>query len=217
MVQAERMIEERAPVEILNPDGAHPILFVCEHASHYIPASFGNLGLSGAPLTSHIAWDPGAFETAKRLSSAFDAPLFHGTVSRLVYDCNRPPEAPDAMPEESGAIDIPKNRNLTAIERQERIDAFYRPFEKMLSDLLDRKGREAILVTIHSFTRKFLGQTRSVEVGILHDDDARLADALLNIAEGYDIRRNEPYGPEDGVTHTLKRHALPRNLLNVMI
>ncbi|MEM8797979.1 MAG: N-formylglutamate amidohydrolase, partial [Pseudomonadota bacterium] len=47
--------------------------------------------------------------------------------------------------------------------------------------------------------------------------DARLADALLNIAEGYDIRRNEPYGPEDGVTHTLKRHALPRNLLNVMI
>ena len=32
-----------------------------------------------------------------------------------------------------------------------------------------------------------------------------------------DARRNEPYGPEDGVTHTLKAQALPRGLLNVMI
>ena len=29
--------------------------------------------------------------------------------------------------------------------------------------------------------------------------------------------RNQPYGPEDGVTHTLRFHALPLGLLNVMI
>ena len=28
---------------------------------------------------------------------------------------------------------------------------------------------------------------------------------------------NEPYGPADGVTHTLRRHALPRRLPNLMI
>jgi predicted N-formylglutamate amidohydrolase len=33
----------------------------------------------------------------------------------------------------------------------------------------------------------------------------------------YRICRNEPYGPEDGVTHTLKEHALANGLLNVMI
>jgi len=30
------------------------------------------------------------------------------------------------------------------------------------------------------------------------------------------VRRNEPYGSEDGVTHTLKEHALPGGHLNVM-
>ena len=31
------------------------------------------------------------------------------------------------------------------------------------------------------------------------------------------VRRNEPYGPEDGVTHTLIEHGLANGLLNVMI
>ena len=34
---------------------------------------------------------------------------------------------------------------------------------------------------------------------------------------GRPVRRNEPYGPADGVTHTLRTHALPRGLANVMI
>ncbi len=31
------------------------------------------------------------------------------------------------------------------------------------------------------------------------------------------VARNEPYGPADGVTHTLKEHALARGIANVMI
>jgi predicted N-formylglutamate amidohydrolase len=31
------------------------------------------------------------------------------------------------------------------------------------------------------------------------------------------VRRNEPYGPEDGVTHTLNLHGGRRGLLNAMI
>ncbi len=33
----------------------------------------------------------------------------------------------------------------------------------------------------------------------------------------YRVERNEPYGPADGVTHTLNLHAQPAGLLNVMI
>jgi len=33
----------------------------------------------------------------------------------------------------------------------------------------------------------------------------------------YTIERNQPYGPDDDVTHTLKVHALPRQLPNVML
>ena len=74
-----------------------------------------------------------------------------------------------------------------------------------------------MLVTVHSFTPVYKGQTRAVEIGILHDVDARLADAVLQVAAGYNVQRNAPYGPADGVTHTLRRHALPRRLLNVML
>jgi predicted N-formylglutamate amidohydrolase len=76
------------------------------------------------------------------------------------------------------------------------------------------------LVTIHSFTRVFNGVSRDVELGILCDSDERLADEMLARAPGLTdmlTAKNDPYGPADGVTHTLKEHALGNGLLNVMI
>jgi predicted N-formylglutamate amidohydrolase len=78
-----------------------------------------------------------------------------------------------------------------------------------------------MLVTVHSFTPVYFGKTRDVEVGILHDRDSRLADAMIARADrmqtNYVVRRNEPYGPADGVTHTLVEHGLANGLPNVMI
>lgn len=200
-----------------NPAGHHPILLVCEHASANMPRELRGLGLGAADLDSHIAWDPGAFATANGLSAVLDAPLVYSTVSRLVYDCNRPPEAASAMPERSEDTVVPGNVGLALSEKQARVERFYRPFEALLPKTLDARRHVAVLVTIHSFTPVYRGQERSVEIGILHDKDSRLADALLKVASGYEIARNAPYGPEDGVTHTLCRHAVPRGLLNVMI
>lgn len=200
-----------------NPDGSHPVVLICEHASARIPPEFHDLGLGADALTSHIAWDPGAMETALALSGMLDAPLIYSTISRLVYDCNRPPESCAAMPERSEIYPVPGNHNLTTADKKTRVETYYRPFEKCIGAVLDARGTGAVVVTIHSFTPVFNGRKRDVEIGILHDDDPRLADAVLNVADGYDIRRNEPYGPADGVTHTLRRHALARNLLNVMI
>ena len=71
---------------------------------------------------------------------------------------------------------------------------------------------------MHSFTPVYFGKPRAVEIGILHDADARLADAMLAAAgPAYRTLRNEPYGPEDGVTHTLKEHGLSNGVPNVMI
>jgi len=202
------------------PEGRAPLLFLCEHASHHIPPRFGTLGLDPALLTSHIAWDPGALALARTLSAALHAPLVAGAVSRLVYDCNRPPEAPDAIPVRSEMHDIPGNRDLSAAERQARVDAVYRPFCAAVSAAIER-ARPAALVTVHSFTPVFFGRPRAVEIGVLHDADTRLADALLRrlaaAAPGRDIRRNEPYGPQDGVTHSLVAHGIRHGLANVML
>lgn len=214
-MQIEGQDSDFAP-RVENPAGRSPILLVCEHASPRIPPEFDTLGLSAGELERHIAWDPGALETARRMSRVLDAPLVYSTVSRLVYDCNRPPDAADAMPERSEDTPVPGNRSLSDVEKRDRVARFYRPFEARVAMALDRP-EVSMLVTVHSFTPVYKGQTRAVEIGILHDVDARLADAVLQVAAGYNVQRNAPYGPADGVTHTLRRHALPRRLLNVML
>ena len=215
--------DEGSPVELWNPAGQADILLICEHAANRIPQTLADLGLGAEALDSHIAWDPGAAPVARMMSAALDAPLVLQRFSRLVYDCNRPPQAPDAMPAQSEIFDIPGNAGITAADRQARIDGIYAPFCRTVADWLDRSiasGRRPAVITVHSFTPVFHGHRRTVELGLLHDVDPRLADAMLALCrdvDDLDIRRNEPYSAEDGVTHTLQLHAISRGLLNVMI
>jgi predicted N-formylglutamate amidohydrolase len=205
--------------QVIRPAGHGPVVLVCEHASNHIPAAFGALGLSPEDLSRHIAWDPGALPVATALAAALDAPLVAGTLSRLLFDCNRPPEAPDAIPARSEIFDIPGNRDLTPPQRADRVRLIHDPFRATLCALLDQAHPRA-LVTVHSFTPVYHGQPRAVEIGLLHDADSRLADAMLDCAAHHSaaqVQRNAPYGPQDGVTHTLRAHALPRGLLNVML
>ena len=204
---------------MLNPDASSQIVLVCEHASAFIPAEFEDLGLEGADLQSHIAWDPGAFELARAMAEELDAILVASNVSRLVYDCNRPPTSEAAMPVRSEIVDIPGNKGLTADERAGRVAAYYTPFRDCLAEVMASRAAP-VLVTVHSFTPVFHGKPRKVEIGVLHDEDSRLADALLAHPEAhqpYVTLRNEPYGPQDGVTHTLRTHAIGQGHLNVML
>ena len=206
-------------VEVLNAGGSAPLVVVCEHASHYIPAELQGLGLTSSEQVSHVAWDPGAMPVAQMISQRLDAPLVASCVSRLVYDCNRPPEAPDAMPSRSEVIDVPGNAHLTPQDRAARTERYYKPFRDTLHKTLKAKA-DAMVVTVHSFTPVYHGKQRHVEIGILHDTDTRLADAMLDCAGRHTphvVLRNAPYGPQDGVTHTLKEHALPQNRPNVML
>lgn len=201
------------------PHGESAVLLVCEHASQKIPEGLNNLGLDGGAAQSHIAWDPGALAVAQRLSDKLDATLIAQKISRLVYDCNRPPESDQAIRAESEVYSIPGNAGLSVAQHAERTDYIYRPFQRALAHAVKSRP-QTVLVTVHSFTPVYNNIPRVVEVGILHDSDSRLADAMLKAAIAtplFKVERNAPYGPEDGVTHTLAEHALPCGLLNVMI
>lgn len=213
---------ESDAVEILNADGQGAVVLLCEHASHFIPDGLDGLGLSPADQTAHIAWDPGAEAVSLLMSKALDAPYIAGRTSRLVYDCNRPPDSPTAMPARSETTDIPGNSALNQAERDARTEGVYRPYCKTVDTLLrarKAKGMPTVLVTMHSFTPVYFGTPRSVEIGILHDSDTDLADAMLAHATALprQIERNEPYGPKDGVTHSLQLHGLGHDIPNVMI
>lgn len=200
--------------------GRQCFVLVCEHASSAIPPPFGDLGLDQAARHSHIAWDPGALGVACEVRRLLRADLVAGSVSRLLYDCNRPPEAPSAMPSASEIFLIPGNRDLSPQKREARTHAIYRPFHSALKTLLDERGR-GVLVTIHSFTPVYHGASRSCEIGILDDDaDPRLAEAVMAAVPPdfpFRVERNVPYSAADGVTHTLREHGVSRRWPSVMI
>ena len=201
-----------------NPEGRAGICLVCEHASSAIPESLGDLGLAVADRYSHAVWDIGAEALARRLSGMLDAPLVLARVSRLVHDCNRPPEAADAIPARTEQIEIPGNRGLSDDQRAARAAQVYEPFHRVVSETLDAFASVPVMVTVHSFTPTWYGRPRPTEVGLLHDSDDRLARAMLAAAgPGYRTELNQPYSAADGVTHMLKRHAVARALSNVMI
>jgi len=215
--------DEPDVVEVIGAPVEGSALILCEHASHHIPARYHGLGLSASARQSHAAWDPGARAVALHLARALHAPLVAARLSRLVYDCNRPPDAASAMPERTEVIEVPGNHGLSAAERAARAAAVYAPFCAAVGQVIAARkaaGRATALITIHSFTPVWFGTARSCEIGILHDSDTRLADAMLAEAHRLPhrvIRRNDPYGPEDGVTHSLKIHGLAQGLPNVMI
>ncbi|TIS81757.1 MAG: N-formylglutamate amidohydrolase, partial [Mesorhizobium sp.] len=81
-------------------------------------------------------------------------------------------------------------------------------------------GQETRLVSVHSFTPVYKGRTRPWHIGIIHDDDRRLAAPLISALKrlsGVTVGVNEPYSPADRVYFTLERHARSRGLACAMI
>lgn len=205
---------------VINPNGRSRILLVCEHASNHIPDRYDGLGLTDAAKISHAAWDPGAQAVTERMSEILDASAVLGTVSRLVYDCNRPPTSPEAIRAISEQIIVPGNASLEAAAQIERVETVYDPFTQLLDRTIKLLGITPILVTIHSFTRTYNGNPRDTDIGIIHDEDARLAKTMIGLSNGgtglkFDL--NKPYSRDDEVTHTLHLHGTKNGLVNVMI
>jgi len=211
------------PAQVERPDAAGRIVLVCEHASNAFPAPWGNLGLTPAQQRAHIAWDPGALGVAQGLAQRLDSCLVHAPVSRLIYDCNRAPDQAGAMAARSEVHDIPGNIAIGPAARAARTAAIYVPFHAALQAVLARRialGLAPVMVTIHSFTPIYLGQSRAVEFGVIHDADPTLAHAVLAAALARTSLRaelNSPYSAADDVTHTLRLQATPYGLANVML
>ena len=215
--------EGTAVARVENPHGASPILFICEHASNFIPARYGDLGLGQEERESHVAWDPGALGVARELSRALDAPLVHAAVSRLVLDLNRDPSAPNSIPTLSERTVVRGNHDLSMEERASRARDVYAAFHDALDAFADSRlsaGRLRAVVSIHSFTPVYRDVRRPWEIGLIFDADdryARAVEAGLRRDPSLNVGMNEPYSPADRVFHTLERHAVRRGLAPLMI
>ena len=85
------------------------IIFLCDHASNFIPKSYNNLGLPSKVLNSHISWDIGAKDLCKKVSKALGQSYFYANFSRLLIDPNRHLFSSDLIVTNSWGYNIPGN------------------------------------------------------------------------------------------------------------
>lgn len=211
------------PVRITNREGGSSFVLTCDHASNFLPAAYGKLGLDASELSRHIAWDPGALPVAARMAELLGAPLVESRLSRLLIDCNRPLDAPDLIPAISESTPIPANAGLSQEERGRRIALAWTPFHDAVDAVIEERlarGLKTMLVSIHSFTPIYRGKSRPWQIGIIHDEDRRIAAPMIEALqrlEGINVGINEPYSPADRVYFTLEKHARSRGIPCAMI
>lgn len=199
------------------------LVLVCDHASNAVPADMP-LGVADAHMQDHIAYDIGAAALTRTIAGLMGASAVMAPASRLVIDCNRPLDHPTLIPKTSDGVLIPGNNALTESQRQARITQLYHPFHDQVAgavkDACDQ-GATPLVIGVHSFTPSLDGKDRPFDVGLLWNNDPRLAQALIGLFEretDFTIGDNQPYSGKD-LYHTMQvhgaDHGLPQTTLEV--
>jgi predicted N-formylglutamate amidohydrolase len=220
-----QLLNEADPpaVTVAHAESQSPFFLTCDHGGRRLPASLGDLGLAASELERHIAWDIGASALSRLLADALDAFVIHQNYSRLVIDCNRDPDVETSIVTLSELTEIPGNRDLSAAQRQARIDEIFWPYHRRIMAELDRRaaaGRPTIFIAMHSFTPVFKGVARPWHVGVLYNRDVRFAHALKALLEAEGdlvVGDNEPYAVGDLTDYTIPVHGERRGLPHVEI
>ncbi|CAN5884905.1 MAG: hypothetical protein USCGTAYLOR_01332 [Chromatiales bacterium USCg_Taylor] len=165
-----------------------------------------------AVLKTHRGSDLGALRLARELATALQAPLFAGSVTRLLIDLNRSLHHVNLY----SAI----TRTCPENDRRRLAANYYLPYRNAVENWItrrDRRGRTVLHLSVHSFTPVLDGQVRHADIGFLYDPGRALERtlcgawrrALCRAAPELTLRLNYPYrGTADGFTAYL-RHRLP--------
>ena len=72
-----------------------------------------------------------------------------------------------------------------------------------------KRSRGDTVFSIHSFTDNYEGDSRTLELGVLFDDDEEPAQRLIRHLEraGFRVLANEPWSGKGGLAYSPVRHA----------
>lgn len=215
--------EDVPPVREFNAGGRSPFLLTCDHYGRLIPRILGDLGLPENELVRHIAWDIGIAGVAEALSQYLDAHLIVQRYSRLVIDCNRPPDVASSIPRISEATTISGNEGISREAALTRRAQIFDPYHRRIGEIIEQRGSAGlptVLVSLHSFTPVYAGIARPWHIGTLYHRDTHLPPLLLKQlrAEGdLVVGDNEPYAVSDETDYTIPVHGEARGLMNTGI
>jgi len=200
-----------------NAGAASRFLFIGDHAGRAIPKRLRALGLGRADLGRHIAWDIGVEAVGRQLAARLNACFIRQAYSRLVIDCNRVPGSAASIAAISDGTPIPRNFDLTAAEKTDRLESIYRPYQNSIARELDErhaKGLPTVLVALHSFTPSLDGAKRPWRFGILHRGDSPFSARILRAmsgALGPEVGDNQPYAMDE-TDNTVPLHRAGRDI-----
>lgn len=169
------------PYRVLGEPRSGGMLIIGDHASNHVPSDI-QLGIKDKLLEDHIAWDIGVAGVSEAMVGTGNFAAYLGNVSRLVVDLNRYADEPGVIPEISDGISIPGNE-ICDNDRRRRIDAYHRPYQNHLAQIL-ATTRPSLILSLHSFTPQLESrkdEERPWEIGILYNEQ----EAASKVAIGY--------------------------------
>ena len=185
---------------VINENSDCPLVLTCEHASVQIPVEYHNLGLPPEELDRHIARDKGVKEVTELLAKELGCFAVMGNYSRLLIDLNRRPQEDELIVKVSDGTVVPGNADISAEERQKRLDVYYKPYYAAIErqiEHLQKKGIKPVVFSVHSYTPQLRGGAyRPWQAGILWHKPVQLASFLfenLRADENKVIGANVPY------------------------
>ena len=207
--------------EFENKNFSNHIVFICDHASNYIPRKYRKLGISNSDLESHIAFDIGAKNLTINLAKKLKQSYFLSNFSRLLIDPNRKEVDRELISVSSFGVEIPKNLNISVQEREHRINFFYNYYHKNLGNFVKtkiNKYKNVFLVSIHSFTKNSKNFNRGIEVGLLWNKSMDLLLPIQRYLKDKKIHfgRNYPYSGFH-YNYTIDRLCMNFDLKNITI
>ncbi len=211
------------PFTTYNDHGTAKALLVADHASPFFPASMNQLGLADWVLEKHVACDLGSADLARALADELDAQLVLAGFSRLLVDPNRKLNDHSAFPEISDCIAIPGNIDLSDHDKTLRVQSFFKPYHDKITERIDgfrSRGIVPAVISVHTCTPVFDRVVRPWHIGIMWDQDPRIAVPLIehfNRIEEICIGDNEPYSGRHPHDFTIDYHAEPDGLPHVGI
>ncbi len=203
-------LEDAVELVAGKPDA--PVVISCEHASERLPEPWEWPMADRWLVGTHWAYDIGASDLSRDLAQALGAPAVMARFSRLLVDPNRPFDSPTLFRDQAEGHPVEMNRGLTAADRQQRMERLYLPYHTAL-DRVVGETRGAMVVAAHTFTPVYEGEPRTLEVGVLYDQDEELAQRVLAAiaATGMRVALNEPYSGKAGMMYAADRHARAHN------
>lgn len=184
-------------------------VLTCEHGGNAVPPAYAPLFQAHQELlASHRGYDIGAKGLFNELKNLAQATFFADT-TRLLVELNRSLY--------HKALFSSVTKDLPEHEKQQILQEYYRPYreavETKIQDLIF-SGRQALHISVHSFTPVLQEEVRQADVGLLYDPQRSLEkrfchdwkEKMKELSPGLQVRFNYPYkGVSDGFPTYLRR------------